>query len=117
MKLSTNNLAKIDSGLRLACRTNAKFGLNCWIMITPFKIDPETGMSTLNAPGVPWQFRVRHFGIEASFDFDKYDLDPEHVTNFLNKVVDSIAEVEQLISPIVSNSDSLVEPRDCGCPI
>jgi transcription termination factor NusB len=74
-------------------------------------------MSTLNAPGESWQFRVRHFGVDAKFDYDNYDLDPEYVTNFLNKVVDSVEQIELLISPIVDNADSLVEPRECGCPM
>lgn len=117
MKLTQDHLAKLSTGNDLACRTIPKNGLKCWIMITSFKIDPETGMSTLNAPGQPWQYRVRHFGIPYDFDYNSYDLHPEYVTNFVNQVVASVEQVEELISPIVDDPGSLVEPRDCECPM
>ena len=117
MNLTPLHLSKLKSGEDLAYRDKREGDLSFWLMITPFKIHPETGMATLNAPSEPWQFRVRHFGIPKDFDYNNFDLHPEYVTNFINEVVTSIEKVEQLFSPIVENPELLVEPRDCECPM
>jgi hypothetical protein len=117
MNLTQFHLEKLKSGEDLAYRDKSQDSLSCWLMITPFKIHPETGMATLNAPGEPWKFRVRHFGIPQDFDYDNFDLHPEYVTNFINQVVVSLEQVERLISPIVQDPERLVEPRDCECPM
>jgi hypothetical protein len=108
---------QLERGERLAARLEPIDNLLVWVLVCPFKVNPETGLSTLNAQGEPWRFRVRHFGIPKDFDYYNYDLHPEYITNFRNEIVGSIEQVEQLVSQIVDDVDKLVYPRDCKCPL
>lgn len=117
MKLSDGQCDILHSGVCLACRTEKSSDRWSWLLITPFKIDPETGMSTLNACDEPWQYRIRHFGIPVGFDYSNYDLHPEYVKNYLNEVVLSVVQIENVIDRIIVDSNRLVESRSCDCPL
>ncbi len=117
MNLTDEQIQLLHTGNRLACRTPARSGLKCWLSITPFKINPETGMSTLNAPSEPWQYRIRHFGIPNDFDYFNYDLHPEYVTNYANEVVHSIRHIENSVMLIINNLGDLDRSQNCDCPM
>ena len=117
MTLKNELCSLLHSGECLACRTEPINDLACWLVITPFKINPETGMSTLNAPSEPWRYRVRHFGILADFDYTNYDLHPEYVTNFTNEIATSVEQIGELVANIIDDSSSLVHSRNCDCPL
>jgi hypothetical protein len=116
-RLSPKQLTDLNEGHSLACRTELRDDLNCWLVVIPFKIDPETGLSTLRNVASDWHYCVRHFGIPSDFDHRKYDLHSEYETNFIRKVLRTIPEVEKLLSTVIENFDVLEETRKCNCPI
>ena len=115
--LSDKATQLLDSGNYVAASLTPEEDLKRWLVIFPFKVNPETGMTTLNAPSEPWKYRIRCIGIPQDFDYDTYDLHDEYITSFEDAVVESMGEVEAIVERWIENPDVLEDPRKCDCPI
>ena len=107
----------LNAGEYVAASLPPSDGLRRWIAVFPFKVNPLTGMTTLNAPSEPWKYRVRCVGLSPNFDYENYDLHDEDLTSYEDSVVEDLASVEEIASRWLEELESLEDPRKCDCPI
>lgn len=108
---------KLDGGIPLYALLGDFDGERRWVVIAPYKIHPETGMPTRNAPGLPWKYRVRCFGLPADCDYENYDVHEEYLNNLENVVLDDMDTALSIVAKWVGNVDLLCEQLPDGCPI
>jgi hypothetical protein len=117
MQVNQEIRQKLDQGIPLYALLGDFDGERRWVVIAPYKIDPETGMSTRNAPGQPWKYRVRCFGLPVDCDYENYDIHEEYLNNFENVVHDDMETALSTVAKWLSDVGLLSEQLADGCPI
>ena len=74
-------------------------------------------MSTHTASTAPWRYQIGHFGIPNDFDYLNYDLHPEYVTEFLNKLAHDLSRAEEELQNVIGDLSQLKEWRECDYPL
>lgn len=114
--LPPSTVSHLNEGMQVAARLSPCGHLNRWIKVTPFTINPETGMSAPLVRGQPRRYRVRCFGVPQDFDYDTYDLHEEYITTFENIVVFDLEAVESIVSEWLDDLTLFTTPIACNCP-
>ena len=117
MSIPDEIVQKLNDGTDLGALLGDFGNERRWLTLTPFKIHPETGIPTLNAPDQPWRYRIRCFGLPKDYDYDNYDVHEENLNNHENVVLESLEDVERVVKKWVDDISVLSEQIQGGCPI